>query len=73
VTDAVTDGWDHLVVDLRAVSFMDSAGVHLLLQLHALREDGVSCQMIDGRPEVHRVLSACGVDDVLERADPAIL
>ncbi len=33
VADAVADGWSHLVVDLRAVSFMDSAGVHLLLDL----------------------------------------
>ncbi len=73
VIDAVADGWDQLVVDLRAVSFMDSAGVHLLLDLQALSQDGVNCQMIDGRPEIHRVLDVCGVGDVLGRADPAML
>jgi len=29
--------------------------------------------MIDGRPEVHRVLELCGLRDVLGHADPAVL
>jgi len=76
VIDAVADGWTRVVIDLRAVSFMDSAGVHLLLALLALRAlgaRGVSCQMIDGRPEVHSVLELCGHGDVIARVDPAVL
>ncbi len=32
VAEAVASGWSQLVIDRRAVSFMDSAGVHLLLR-----------------------------------------
>jgi len=71
VADAVDDGWSRLVVDLRAVSFMDSAGVHLLLDLKAMGQHGVECHMIDGRPEVHRVLELCELQDVLDHVEPA--
>lgn len=71
MTDVIADGWKQLVVDLRSVSFMDSAGVHLLLDLKDMRQHGVTCRMTDGRPEVHRALELCGLEDVLDHVDPA--
>jgi len=57
ISTAVADGCRDLVVDFRAVTFMDSAAVHLLQDLRAMRTDGIDCRLIDGRPEVGRVCS----------------
>ncbi len=73
VTEAVGDGWDSIVVDFRPVTFMDSAGVHLLYALERLGQEGVSCRIIDGSPAVRDVLSLAGVSRVLPSADPALL
>jgi len=47
--------------------------VHLLLDLKDMARDGVECQMINGRPEVHRVLELCGLTGVVDHLDPAEL
>lgn len=69
ISTAVADGCRDLVVDFRAVTFMDSAAVHLLQDLRAMRTDGIHCRLIDGRPEVGRVLELVGLPNILERAD----
>lgn len=73
VTEAVSDGWDSIVVDFRPVTFMDSAGVHLLSELKGLDQQGVSCRMIDGSPAVRDVLTLVGAHGLLPSADPALL
>jgi anti-anti-sigma factor len=64
-------GWTDVVVDLRELDFMDSSGVHLLLQ-HRRRasEAGARFAIIDGHPSVARTLQLCGVYDVFARMQP---
>ena len=56
-------GFDSIVVDLRATSFIDSTGVHLLLRQTARRDAHVT--VIDGPKQVARVFDLAGVRDVL--------
>lgn len=70
---ATLAGFKSLIVDLRGVDFMDSAGVHLLRDLRSLESDGVRCRMIEGRLAVQRVLELTGDVAVLPAADPASL
>ena len=49
-------GFSDIVVDLRAVGFMDSTGLRLLLQeARKAGEDGYRFRLIDGPPNVRRV------------------
>jgi anti-anti-sigma factor len=55
-------GFDHLVVDLAAVTFLDSAGVHLLVRWATLaRSEGWVLEVLPGRARVERVLDLTGV------------
>src|SRR3954468_16040718 len=48
---------DEVVVDLRGLAFMDSSGVRLLLALELeSRRDGHALALIEGAPDVQRVL-----------------
>jgi anti-anti-sigma factor len=60
-------GWEHVVVDLREVTFMDSSGVHVLIghDRHAL-EQGHTFSIIDGSAPVRRVLQLTAVDELLD-------
>jgi anti-anti-sigma factor len=57
VDELLDVGFSHIVVDLSAVTFLDSAGVHMLVAAHrsAERRDQV-LSLIAGPPDVHRVL-----------------
>ena len=60
-------GWQDFVVDLGEVSFLDSTGVHLLLDAYdRARAGGGSLSVVDAAPDVHRVLELIGVADRLE-------
>jgi anti-sigma B factor antagonist len=60
-------GWRDFVVDLRDVSFLDSTGVHLLLDAHARAlAGGGSLTVVHTPPAVHRVLELTGVARRLE-------
>lgn len=49
-------GFDHVVVDLRQLCFLDSTGLRLLLQLTAAaRADSHRLELIEGPPEVQRI------------------
>ena len=60
-----------LVLDLSAVTFMDSTGIRLILQAreHALRRDA---GLVVVRPpdDVMRVLELVGLDEQLDLVDP---
>ena len=53
-----------VVLDLANVSFIDSAGIALLL---SQAKDGLTIR--DPSPEVRRVFQTCGLDDQLHHTD----
>ena len=60
-----------IVLDLREVTFMDSTGVRLLLQLDAqARSDGFSFAILDCEGPVRRVLALTGIADRIPHAEP---
>jgi anti-anti-sigma factor len=55
-----------LVVDLRDVTFVDSTGLRLILDLHQRAErDDRALSLVRGDPTVQRVFTLAGLDDVL--------
>lgn len=67
-------GFEHIVLDLRELTFMDSHGIALILAedrfAHANRRE---LSVIDGRPPIRRVLDACGVRQHIRFTSPARL
>ena len=62
----------HAVVDLRALDFMDSSGVRVIVAAHhaAGEHDGrLSLVRLDPSSPIHRVLAISGLDGVLEFVD----
>jgi anti-anti-sigma factor len=59
-------GFEHLVLDLRQLTFMDSSGVALILDEDlCARRDGRDFVLISGAPAIQRVLKICLGDGVL--------
>jgi anti-sigma B factor antagonist len=54
-----------IVVDLDRVSFMDSAGVHVLLQFALARENGTRLALTRGSRQVQRLFEITGVERYL--------
>jgi anti-sigma B factor antagonist len=66
-----TAGWTDVVLDLRALTFIDSSGLHLLIDHHRRAcAAGARFSIIDGSPPVRRVLRLCGLHEVLVYAAP---
>jgi anti-sigma B factor antagonist len=65
-------GYEHLVVDLRELEFMDCAGVGMLLEWsESAGIEGTRFSVITNECGVHRVLQLAGAGDALERlAEP---
>jgi len=73
VHDAVAElrevGWPRIVLDLRAVSFIDSSGVHLIQSLlDAAEHERFRLAIVDGPARVMRVLELTGLSRRLARA-----
>jgi anti-anti-sigma factor len=64
IDELVGRGFDTVVVDLRATSFLDSSGLHLLVRQCARIDARVS--VIDGAPAVRRVIDLAGVRPLLQ-------
>jgi anti-sigma B factor antagonist len=55
-------GREHLVVDLAALTFIDSSGLHALVQLHGrLRDAATELSILPGDPAVQRVFELTGL------------
>jgi anti-sigma B factor antagonist len=54
-----------IVIDLDRVSFMDSAGVHVLLQFSLRRETGPRLSLTRGSRQVRRLFEVTGVERYL--------
>jgi anti-sigma B factor antagonist len=66
-----SSGCRDIVVDLRAVSFLDATGLHLLLdEQEACMRDGVAFAIVDGVRPVGRLLALAGLTDRFPRAVP---
>jgi anti-sigma B factor antagonist len=60
-------GFDDIVVDLRSVTFMDSAGLHLLLRWHrAARASGWRLRLLEGSQPVRRLIELTGTAKVFD-------
>lgn len=69
IQELLNDGWRDVIVDLRAVTFMDSSGVHLLLDTRrAVAEHHAELAIVDGTQPVKQVLELTGVSDWFTRA-----
>jgi anti-sigma B factor antagonist len=61
-----------LVLDLRALTFMDSTGLRMLVTLNgANSEDGLDFTVLCGEGNVRQVLRETGLDGVLRVVDPS--
>jgi anti-sigma B factor antagonist len=70
IDECVAAGCERLVLDLRAVTFMDSTGLHLVLDTHAAaREEGWELLVIEGPGSVQRVFEVTGLRDRLPFVD----
>jgi anti-sigma B factor antagonist len=70
VREARAAGWDRLVIDLASVRFIDSQGLHLLLDVdREASADGWQFAIIDGSPSVTRLLELTGLNDRFRRED----
>jgi anti-anti-sigma factor len=64
VREAREAGWDHVVLDLGDVRFIDSQGLHLLLDVdRQASEDGWQFGIIDGSAPVTKLLELTGLRD----------
>jgi len=60
------NGFREVVLDLRNLSFIDSAGVHMIVAADRLaRRDGTRFALIAGPSAVQRVFEIAGIEDVL--------
>jgi anti-sigma B factor antagonist len=59
------------VLDLRELAFMDSAGVHTIVNASLrARKDGRRLVLVRGRPEIYRMFTLTGSTDDVDIADP---
>jgi anti-anti-sigma factor len=63
IDELVSRGFDTIVLDLRATSFLDSGGVHLLMRQTARADAHVT--LIDGVPAIRRVIDLTGARPLL--------
>ena len=64
-------GVAHLIVDLRRVTFIDSAGLHLALDLAAdAQANSLRLELLPGPPEVQRIFEVTGTLDQLPFVTP---
>ena len=66
-------GCTALRLDLRRLSFLDSAGLRYLLELSACRADGLRLSVVPGPRAVQRVVELTGTGDLIpfEPSGPA--
>jgi anti-sigma B factor antagonist len=64
-------GFDHVLVDLREVTFMDSTGLRMILGWDDVaRRDGIDFELVPGPPAVQRLFSITGVRERLRFVEP---
>ena len=71
IDDLMEEGDVEVIVDLRALTFMDSSGLQALLHGHQrATEDGASFSLIRGGANVMRVFELSGINGLIPFARP---
>jgi anti-anti-sigma factor len=68
--DLLAEGFEHLVLDLRGLTFMDSSGLRAVLQLHHEAGTSARLEIIDGPDHVQRLFTITGLRRFLQFAGP---
>ena len=68
IARAIADGATHLILDLRGLEFMGSAGIAVLYRLSD--RPHVTVALIPGKPAIQRIFALTGMTDVLRFVDP---
>ena len=71
LTTARSAGAQHVVLDLRKLTFMDSTGLRLVIRWDtAAKADGFEFAIVPGVEVVQRVFRLTGMDEHLQVAEP---
>ncbi len=71
IVELLEGGFQRVVVDLRGVTFLDSSGIHTLVQCHQRARDfRARMSIILGGPATRRVLDITGIIDRFEIERP---
>jgi stage II sporulation protein AA (anti-sigma F factor antagonist) len=65
----LAEGVEHLVLDLRALTFMDSSGLGSILTLHHAAGTSTRLEIIDGPDHVQRLFTITGLRGFLQFAN----
>jgi len=66
VRPSAITGPKRLIVDLRGLTFMDSTGVRLLIELHrSTQRDAVQLSLVRPPAPVDTTIQTCGLDTML--------
>ena len=66
IDELVETGFEHIVIDLRGLEFIDCAGIRTLLAQHgAAVRDGRRLSLVHGRARIRRVFALTGTLDML--------
>ena len=66
INEAMAAGADRVILDLRAITFLDSSGLHLVEDTDAwARRNGIDFAIIAGPPPVQRTFDAVGLTERL--------
>jgi anti-sigma B factor antagonist len=72
LTQSLDEGTTTLMLDLRALTFIDSVGLQMLVTLNrASGEDGLNFTVLCGEGHVRQVLRETGLDGVLRVIGPS--
>jgi anti-sigma B factor antagonist len=64
-------GWTEVILDLRAVTFMDTTAIHVLVEARdAATATGSTFGVLTGTGPAMRILEITGVDEVLPTVGP---
>ena len=67
--DALDAGCRHLVIDLRALEFVDSCGLRALLRVRAQTGESVRFELVQGPQAIARVVELTGLTSTLPFRD----
>ena len=74
VDELLDVGFARIVIDLRGLSFLDSAGVHTLVAAHRSADRrGCALSLVRGPREVHRVFELTATDSLLAFEDAGVV